>query len=219
MMTMPDTQGAGMPGSGVESDPSETGGARGQIRQVKEKVVDQAKTTFRDARDKASSSLADSRRQAADQVGGIASALHSAGQHLRGEQQERIAGLADGFADQVDQVAGYLRDADLQRLARDVEGLARRQPALVFGAAFAIGLLGARFLKSSEDRGKRFDRFEDEEEYGGYESIRAGGQAAGLGYDRPDDLGYTRPDDLGYDRSDDIPSTPRSTMGGSNAGA
>jgi hypothetical protein len=129
--------------------------------------VDQAKTTFRQARDQASSSLADSRRQAADQVGGIASALHSAGQHLRGEQQERIAGLADSFADQVDQVASYLRDADLQRLARDVEGLARRQPAIVFGAAFAIGLLGARFLKSSEGRTERFDRHQDEGEYGG----------------------------------------------------
>jgi len=203
MMTMPDTQGAGMPGPGVESDPSETGGARGQIRQVKEQVVDQAKTTFRQARDQATSSLADSRRQAAEQVGGIASALHSAGQHLRGEQQERIAGLADGFADQVDQVASYLRDADLQRLARDVESLARRQPAIVFGAAFAIGLLGARFLKSSEGRPQRFDRYEDEDEYGGYESIRAGGQAAGLG----------------YERADDIPSMPRSTLGGPNAGA
>lgn len=202
-MTMPDTQGANMPGPGVESDPSETGGARGQIRQVKEKVVDQAKTSFREARDKASGSLADSRRQAAEQVGGIANALHSAGQHLRGEQQERIAGLADGFADQVDQVAAYLRDADFQRLARDVEGLARRQPALVFGAAFAIGLLGARFLKSSEGRGERFDRFDDENEYGGYESIRAGGQAAGLGYDRPDDFS----------------SMPGNTLGGPNAGA
>ena len=202
-MTMPDTQGAGMPGPGVESDPSETGGARGQIRQVKEKVVDQAKTSFREARDKASGSLADSRRQAAEQVGGIASALHSAGQHLRGEQQERIAGLADGFADQVDQVADYLRDADVQRLARDVESLARRQPAIVFGAAFAIGLLGARFLKSSQGRGERFDRFDDEDEYGGYESIRAGGQAAGLG----------------YDRTDDLPSLPGNTLGGPNAGA
>ncbi|MBA3258913.1 MAG: hypothetical protein H0T68_05525, partial [Gemmatimonadales bacterium] len=129
------------------------------------------------------------------------------------------AGLADGFADQVDQVAAYLREADFQRLARDVESLARRQPAIVFGAAFAIGLLGARFLKSSEGRADRFDRHEDVDEYGGYDSIRAGGQAAGLGYDRPDDFGYDRPADLGYDRSADISATPRSTSGGSNAGA
>lgn len=201
-MTMPDTQGAGTPGQGVETDPQATGGARGQMRQVKEQVVDQAKSTFRQARDRATSSLADSRRQTADQVGGLASALHSAGQHLRGEQQERIAGLADSVADQVDQVASYLRDADLQRMARDVENLARRQPALVFGAAFAIGLLGARFLKSSERTG-RYDEFDDYEEYGGYETIQPGGQPAGLG----------------FEESENISSVPRSTMGGRNAGA
>jgi hypothetical protein len=205
-MTMPDTQGAGTPGSALGTDPQESGGARGQIRQVKEQVVDQAKSSFRQARERATSSLADSRRQAADQVGGLASALHSAGEHLRGEQQERIAGLADSFADQVDQVANYLRDVDLQRVARDVEDLARRQPALVFGAAFAIGLLGARFLKSSEQRDNR-DRFDDYEDYGGYETIRPGGQAAGLGYEESIDVGVT-----------DV-EVPRSTMGGRNAGA
>ena len=197
-MTMPDTPG-GLPGSGLGTDVQDGGGARGQIRQVKEQVVDQAKTTFRQARDQATSSLAESRRQAADQVGGLASALHSAGQHLRGEQQDRIAGLADGFADQVEQIAGYLRDVDVQRVARDVESLARRQPALVFGAAFALGLLGARFLKSSERRTD--DEFGDDEDYG-YESIGAGARPAGLG----------------YDETDDVP-VPRDTMGGRNAGA
>jgi hypothetical protein len=192
----------------ASSGPESTGGARGQIRQVKEKVVDQAKSTFRDARDKAGSSLSDSRRQAADQIGGIASAFHSAGEHLRGENQERIAGLADSLAGQVDQVAGYLRDADLQKIGRDVENLARRQPALVFGAALALGIIGARFLKSSEsgrrDRGYESEEFE---EYGGYERIRPGGDPAGIG--------------LGGSRSfvDDIPPVPRQGRGGTDVGA
>ena len=200
-MTMPDTQGAGTPGQGLETERHETGGARGQMRQVKEQVVDKAKSTFRQARERAGSSFTDSRRQAADQVGGIATALHSAGEHLRNEQQERIAGLADSFADQVDRAANYLRDADLQRLARDVEDLARRQPALVFGAAFAVGLLGARFLKASESGG-RTGEFDDYDDYGGYETIQPGGQPAGLGYDAPGDV-----------------PVPRSTTGGGNVGA
>jgi len=200
-MTMPDTQGAGTPGPGVGTEQQETGGTRGQIRQVKDQVVGQAKTTLREARDRAGSSLADSKRQAAEQVGGVASALHSASQHLRSEQQEGIAGLADSVADQVDQVAAYLRDADFRRVARDVESAARRQPALVFGAAFALGLLGARFLKSTEGRTGRQDRDDDFDE-GGYESIRAGGQPAGLGFEDPG-----------------VSTMPRSTMGGGNAGA
>ena len=32
----------------------------------------------------------------------------------------------------------------------DLETLARREPALVLGIGFALGLLGARFFKSSE---------------------------------------------------------------------
>jgi hypothetical protein len=136
---------------------------------MKDQVVDQAKTTFRQARDKATSSLGDSRRQAADQIGGIATAFHSAGDHLRGENQERLAGLADSLAGQVEHVGNYLRDADLDRLVRDVEDLARRQPALVFGAALAIGLIGARFLKSSDsNRSRRFEFDEDEYDYAGH---------------------------------------------------
>jgi hypothetical protein len=218
-MTMPNTQGGNTPGAGVEIDSGSpttgtggegTGGARGQIRQVKEQVVDQARNTFRDARDKATSSLSDSRRQAADQIGGIASAFHSAGHHLRDEQQERIAGLADSLAGQVDQVANYLRDADLDSIARDVESLARRQPALVFGAALALGIIGARFLKSSESAGRSrrsFAEYDDYDEYGGYERIQPGGDPAGLG--------------LGTSRSlaDDVPPPPRTGLGGSDAGA
>ncbi|MGH7526067.1 MAG: hypothetical protein ACREMX_05140 [Gemmatimonadales bacterium] len=52
--------------------------------------------------------------------------------------------------------------------------LARRQPLIVLGAAFALGLAGARFFKSSEPDG-------DAEEYGRYDRIRAGGEPAGIG--------------------------------------
>ena len=215
-MTMPNTQGGSTSGTGAVSEPvgqttteagsAGTGGARGQIRQVKEQVVDHARNTFRDARDKATSSLGEGRRQAADQIGGLANAFHSAGEHLRGENQERIAGLADSLADQVDLVANYLRDADLNRLARDLEGLARRRPAVVFGAAFALGVIGARFLKSSEQRaevgGSRrfaYDYDEYDDEYGGYERIQPGGDPAGLGLE-------------------DVPRTPRTGLGGTDAG-
>ncbi len=59
-------------------------------------------------------------------------------------------------------------------MTRDLERLARRQPAIVLGAAFAFGLIGARFFKSSEPTGKA-------DEYGGYDRIRAGGEPAGIG--------------------------------------
>ena len=162
-MTMPDTYRGETPGTTERGD-EQGSGAREQIRQVRDQVVDQARNTIRQARDSAGSSLADSRRQAADQIGSIAGAFHRTGAHLRDENQERFAGLADSFADQVDQVARYLRDADARRLARDVERLARERPAVVFGAAFAVGLLAARFLKSGESG-------RDEDEYAGREYV------------------------------------------------
>jgi rhodanese-related sulfurtransferase len=168
-MTMPET------GSGGT-------GTREQIRQVRDQVVDQAKSTLRDARDRAGSSLADSRRQAADQIGHIAGAFHRTGEQLRNENQERIAGLADSFAGQVEQVARYLRDADLRAIGRDVERLARERPAVVYGAAFAVGLLAARFLKSGSS--SETDRSSDAWNTGAdYDRIRAGGEPAGLGGD------------------------------------
>jgi hypothetical protein len=162
------------------SDPGSGGtGTREQIRQVRDQVVDQAKTTLREARDRAGSSLDDGRRQAADQIGNIAGAFHRTGEQLRNDQQERIAGLADSFAGQVDQVARYLREADFRTIGRDVERLARERPAVVFGAAFAVGLLAARFLKSggSSQRPRGEDAWNPD---AGYDRIRAGGDPAGL---------------------------------------
>jgi rhodanese-related sulfurtransferase len=166
-MTMPDT------GSGGT-------GTREQIRQVRDQVVDQAKSTFRDAKDRAGSSLADSRRQAADQIGSIAGAFHRTGEQLRNDNQERIAGLADSFAGQVEQVAQYLREADFRTIGRDVERLARERPAVVYGAAFAVGRLAARVLKSggSSEGGRQADAWNTDADY---ERIRAGGDPAGLG--------------------------------------
>jgi hypothetical protein len=59
---------------------------------------------------------------------------------------------------QAEQAADYLRRADGELLRQDVERLARRQPALVLGSAFVAGLIGARFLKSSERRRAEQDR-------------------------------------------------------------
>ena len=60
-------------------------------------------------------------------------------------------------------------------MRQDLENLARRQPALMIGGALVLGLIGARFLKSSERRGYR----QIEDRYG---------RERGLGY-----TGYNQP--------------------------
>ena len=183
-MTMPDTRSGGrenaaigdeqaLPGTvNAEDAGAGTGsGAREQIRQARDKVVDRTKSTLRDVRDRAGSSLNDGRRRAAEQMGGIGGALHRTSEQLRSEDQARFADVADSVGRQIDRVADYLRDSDGRTITRDIEGLARRQPALVFAGAFALGLVAARFLKSS-------DPGSDD---ASYERIRPGGEPAGLG--------------------------------------
>lgn len=151
-MTMPDTTTPSPVGpSDMEaSDDARTGGARAQIREVKDQVVDQAKDTFRRARDSATSSLSSSRHETADRMNGIASAFRRTSESLRSENQERVANLTDTLAEQVERFSSYLRDHDLKDVRNDAENLARRQPAIAIGAALALGMLGARFLKSSQ---------------------------------------------------------------------
>ena len=157
-MTMANTGTRGIQGesTGQQSLPREdrggAGSAREQIREVKDKVVDQAKSTFQQAKERAGSSLGESKGQLADQVGSVAEALRRTTEHLRSEEQTRIAGLTETLARQIDQVSNYLRTKDAAAMRQDLENVARRQPAIAIGGALLLGLIGARFLKSSERR-------------------------------------------------------------------
>lgn len=169
-MTMPNdtiTQqppGTLVPASTGTDAESGAGGTRDQIRDVKNQVVDSARQSFRQARDSAGSSLNQSRQQAADRISGIASAVRGTSERLRSDQQERVADLTDGLADQVERLSAYLRDRDLTDFRRDVESFARRQPAVAIGVALALGVIGARFIKSGQrggdpGRGGGYDRY------------------------------------------------------------
>ena len=215
-MTMPNTEGRGSPtqGAGQQGGGQQGGGsAREQIRDVKDQVVTQARTSLEQARDRASSSLGESKGQFAEQFGTIAEALRRTTEHLRSEDQERFAGITDTVARQVDQVANYLRNKDAGAMKADLENLARRQPALVLGGALLLGLMGARFLKSSQKRsfseGSR--RLSGERRYGngGYDQYASDPQFSG-GYDR-----FAEDTESEWQK----PSGGRGTQGGGYAGA
>jgi len=183
-MTTPNTEAAG---SRSQTSGDGGGSAREQIREVKNQVVDQARNTFQQARERASSSLGESKGQLADQFGTVAEALRRTTEHLRSEDQQRIAGLTGTVARQVEQLGDYLRNKDARAMRQDLENLARRQPALMIGGALVLGLIGARFFKSSERRSGR--RFSDRDRYGrelGYS-----------GYNQP----YSRSSEFGSDVS------------------
>src|SRR6202165_1335074 len=86
-------------------------------------------------------------------LGQLVQALRKSEEHLRGQQQEQIAGYVEKAANQLERISESITTADLRQWVAQGEGLARREPAMFLGGAFALGLLGARFLKSSGRHG------------------------------------------------------------------
>jgi hypothetical protein len=105
-------------------------------------------------RERAGAQLATQKDMATDGIGTIARAIRTTTQELREQRHETMAEYVDRAADQLERLSSGLKNKDIGELFRDAQSLARRQPAMFVGSAFAIGLLGARFLKSSSaDRG------------------------------------------------------------------
>lgn len=97
----------------------------------------------------AASQLSAQKNRAMDSLGNIAQAARQTTQALRDNQQDTIANYVSRAADQIERFSTRLRDRDITDLMQDAQQFARRQPAVFIGAAFAVGVLAARFLKSS----------------------------------------------------------------------
>jgi len=115
-----------------------------QTRQKAGEVMDQA-------RDQVTSQLESQKERVTSTLSGVADALRQTGEQLRQQNQEPVGHLADRAADAVTRISGYLHERDIRQIVGSVESYAREQPAVFIGGAFALGLLMARFLKSSSD--------------------------------------------------------------------
>jgi len=125
----------------------------GQVKETVGQVADQAQhaagQVVDQARQQLSSRLVDQKDRAAEGLTSVAHALRQTSQQLREQDQQAVTGYIESAASQVERISNYLRHNDLGGLIDDVEHFARRQPALFLGGTFVLGLLGARFLKSS----------------------------------------------------------------------
>jgi hypothetical protein len=100
-------------------------------------------------------------------LGSTAHAIRSASQELRSNDQAMFADVIDRAAEQIDGVANYLRDKDLDQLVGDAENFARRQPVIFVAGATMLGILAGRFLKSSSPRSPRSQSSNQAEGYRG----------------------------------------------------
>lgn len=148
-----------------------------------EKIKDKARETASTVGDQVTARASEQKSRATESLGNVAQAIRKAGDELRQQEQGGIAHYTDEFAGQIDRLSNYLQHRSVGDLMRDVEGFARREPGLFLGAAFALGLLGSRFIKSSNP-----NRYEGRYGYGArrpqYGSYREGH------YYPPTDYGY-----------------------------
>lgn len=120
-------------------------------------LLQQAKQTTSDVVDQvqqqAGSRIDRQKDEAASELQKVAGAVRQLGEGLGGQDQGPIAHYAAEYgrkaADGLDRLTDYIRQNDTRALVHEIASFGRRQPALLLGGAFLLGLAGARFLKSS----------------------------------------------------------------------
>jgi hypothetical protein len=144
-------------GSTVEvGSPGDGGGTTDQVKdQVRERAQlaqDKTRGALGQARGRLSDQVDQRSTEAGERIAGTAGDVRSIAQELRGQGKDTPANLAEQVADQADRVGDYLKGASGDRILRDVEDFARRQPMLVAAAGLALGFAASRFLKASSSR-------------------------------------------------------------------
>lgn len=157
--------------------------AASKAREAGGQVKEQAREKLGEARTQAMSKLQDGKSRVAGQVGTMAHAFRSAGDELRSEDQARLAEFTDSAAERIERMARYIEDRSVGELLDDVEQVARKAPSLFLGGAFALGLLGARFLKTSERRRMQaHDGFGGDSYSTGSRTLPPAGETSGSSY-------------------------------------
>lgn len=142
----------------------DTGKAKDMLNQAKSATGQVASQALGQVHEKASTLVDTKTSEMAQGLTTVANSIRQFTENLRsggGEQQplaQTVVRYGDSLTNQVEQFADYLDRADLNKLSRDVEGFARRNPVVFVGGAFALGILAARFVKSSQDRAASANR-------------------------------------------------------------
>jgi hypothetical protein len=144
-------------GSTVEvGSPGDGGGTtdqvKDQVREGAQLAQDKTRGALGQARGRLGDQVDQRSTEAGERIAGTAGDVRSIAQELRGQGKDTPANLAEQVADQADRVGDYLKGASGDRILRDVEDFARRQPMLVAAAGLALGFAASRFLKASSGR-------------------------------------------------------------------
>src|SRR5215213_9211427 len=144
------------PAGATEDDGSTTDQVKDQVKEKAQVAQDKARGAVGQARGRISEQVDQRSTEAGERIAGTASDVRSIADELRSQGKDAPAKLAEQVAGQADRVGDYLKGASGDRILRDVEDFARRQPMLVAAAGLALGFAASRFLKASSSRRYQF---------------------------------------------------------------
>ena len=141
--------------------PTRGDGGTGAATATAKSFYDQAKETagqaYEAVTDKAANKLDEQKTALTGGLTTVADSVRQVSENLGSSKTD--SGLAEAAfkytstaAKKIEDVAGYFENKNVREMARDLEGFARRNPAIFLGAAFGLGVLVARFLKSTPAR-------------------------------------------------------------------
>ena len=134
-------------------------------------------------RDRGMEQLEGAKGQLAEGAERVAAAVDRTAAELEGEGDNAISGFGHSIASVMRQLAGGLRERDIEDFARELAALARRNPGVFLAGSVALGFGIARFFKAgtspSSEMRQSFDA--------GWQSSQRSSRSR-PGYD-PDDYG------------------------------
>jgi hypothetical protein len=131
---------------------STTDQVKDQVRDKAQMAQDKTRGALSQARGRVSDQVDQRSTQAGERLSKQVADVRSVAEELRNQGKDAPATIAEQVANQADRVGDYLKGASGDRILRDVEDFARRQPMLVAAAGLALGFAASRFLKASSSR-------------------------------------------------------------------
>ena len=127
--------------------------ATSEVQEVASTAQEKAVELTEQGKSRLEESLDQRTNQAGQQARQMAQALRQGVAQLRNQGEDRqVTSIAEGAADRVERLGGYLERTSGDELLRDVENFARRRPWIVASIGLAAGVAASRFLKASSER-------------------------------------------------------------------
>ena len=120
-----------------------------KAREVAGQAQDKARGAAGQARGRISQEVDRRSTRAGEQVSSNASDARSVADELRKQGKDGPARYVEQAADRAERLGGYLQESDGDRILRDVEDFARRNPWAVAAGGLLVGFAASRMLKAS----------------------------------------------------------------------